>query len=93
MPRAGSAARDEFSPRRAPYRHAHRCTARQQEEGHGDRQRDHQQVDPHLGKCRAYTQPEEGDYLSELTVAFGGEIDLTATSVGLTLTTGEFPRD
>lgn len=50
-------------------------------------------ADPYTGKCHLYTQPKEGDYLSELTVAFGGEIDLTATSVGLTLTTGEFPRD
>lgn len=50
-------------------------------------------VDPHLGKCRAYTQPEEGDYLSEVTVAFGTDIDPTCTPVGLTLTTGEFPRD
>lgn len=50
-------------------------------------------VDPHVGKCRAYTQPEEGDYLSELTVAFGQPLDLTGTPLGLTLTTGEFPRD
>lgn len=50
-------------------------------------------VDPRLGRCRAYTQPKDGEYVSELTVTFGGKIDLTATPVGLTLTTDEFPRD
>ncbi|MER6997584.1 Uma2 family endonuclease [Streptomyces sp. NPDC000410] len=50
-------------------------------------------VDPYVGKCRVYTHPKDGDYVNDLSVTFGGEIDLTNTPVGLTLTTDEFPRD
>jgi Uma2 family endonuclease len=50
-------------------------------------------VDPYQGKCHLYSQPKDGDYLSELTVAFGADVDMTATPVGLVLRTGEFPRD
>ncbi|MGW1027361.1 Uma2 family endonuclease [Streptomyces sp. NPDC002577] len=50
-------------------------------------------ADPYQGKCHLYSQPKDGDYVSELTVTFGGEIDLTNTVVGLTLKTDEFPRD
>ncbi|WHM38135.1 Uma2 family endonuclease [Streptomyces sp. BPTC-684] len=50
-------------------------------------------VDPYLGRCHVYTQPKDGDYISDLTIAFGAEINLKGTVVDLTLTTDEFPRD
>jgi Uma2 family endonuclease len=49
-------------------------------------------ADPYQGKCHLYTQPKDGEYLSELSVAFGADVDLT-TTLGLTLSTDEFPRD
>lgn len=49
-------------------------------------------VDPYTGRCHLYTHPKGGEYLSELTVAFGEPIDLTGTVVGLTLTTDDFSR-
>ncbi|MFI6491322.1 hypothetical protein [Streptomyces sp. NPDC050564] len=39
------------------------------------------------------TQPKDGEYVSELSVAFGADVDMTATSLDLTLKTGKFPRD
>ncbi|WP_156724994.1 PDDEXK family nuclease [Streptomyces apocyni] len=40
-----------------------------------------------------YTQPKDGDYLTETTVAFGTGVDLTGTPLDLaTLTTDDFPR-
>ncbi|MQY38057.1 hypothetical protein SRB17_60650 [Streptomyces sp. RB17] len=50
-------------------------------------------ADPYQGKCHLYSQPKDGDYVSELTVAFGADVDMTTTALGLTLTTDEFPRD
>ncbi|NIY68283.1 Uma2 family endonuclease [Streptomyces malaysiensis] len=50
-------------------------------------------ADPYTGKCHLFTEPKEGDYLSELSVHFGKELDLTGTAVDLTLATDEFPRD
>jgi Uma2 family endonuclease len=50
-------------------------------------------ADPYQGRCHVYTQPKDGDYLSELTVAFGTDVDMTNTLLGLTLNTDEFPRD
>jgi Uma2 family endonuclease len=50
-------------------------------------------ADPYQGRCHLFTQPKGGEYVSELTVAFGAHVDMTATPLGLTLTTGEFPRD
>jgi Uma2 family endonuclease len=50
-------------------------------------------ADPYQGKCHLYTQPKDGDYISELTVLFGADIDMTTTRLGLTLRTDEFPRD
>jgi Uma2 family endonuclease len=50
-------------------------------------------VDPYTGRCRVYTEPKDGDYTGELTVAFGDEIDLRGSTVDLTLKTEEFPRD
>lgn len=49
-------------------------------------------ADPHQGKCRLHSEPVDGEYLRELTVAFGMDIDLT-TPLGLVLRTGDFPRD
>ncbi|MFJ8313074.1 MULTISPECIES: Uma2 family endonuclease [unclassified Streptomyces] len=50
-------------------------------------------ADPYTGKCHVYTDPKKGDYRTELSVAFGAEIDLTGTVVDLTLPTDGFPRD
>ncbi|MPY64406.1 Uma2 family endonuclease [Streptomyces spongiae] len=50
-------------------------------------------ADPYQGKCHLYTQPKDGEYLSELSVVFGADIDMTTTLLGLTLKTDEFPRD
>ncbi|MCP3821864.1 Uma2 family endonuclease [Streptomyces sp. A3M-1-3] len=49
-------------------------------------------ADPYVGKCHVYTQPKDGDYKSDLAIAFGGELDLTGTIVDITLKTDEFPR-
>ncbi|WP_328399213.1 Uma2 family endonuclease [Streptomyces sp. NBC_00390] len=50
-------------------------------------------ADPYQGKCHLYTQPKGDDYMTETTVVFGTDLDLSHTSVGLTLTTADFPRD
>ncbi|KOU77695.1 hypothetical protein ADK57_02325 [Streptomyces sp. MMG1533] len=50
-------------------------------------------ADPYQGRCHLYTQPKDGEYLSELSVAFGADVDMTTTLLGLTLKTDEFPRD
>ncbi|AUA11286.1 hypothetical protein CFP59_03397 [Streptomyces malaysiensis subsp. malaysiensis] len=50
-------------------------------------------ADPYTGKCHLFTEPKEGDYLSELSIHFGQDLDLTNTAVDLTLKTDEFPRD
>ncbi|WP_328977018.1 Uma2 family endonuclease [Streptomyces canus] len=50
-------------------------------------------ADPYQGKCHLYTQPKDGEYLTELSVAFGADVDMTTTSHELTLKTDEFPRD
>ncbi|MFE1985415.1 MULTISPECIES: Uma2 family endonuclease [Streptomyces] len=50
-------------------------------------------ADPYQGRCHLFTQPKDGEYVSELSVTFGVDIDLTTTPVGLTLKTDEFPRD
>ncbi|MER7683589.1 Uma2 family endonuclease [Streptomyces sp. NPDC097610] len=50
-------------------------------------------ADPYQGRCHLFTQPKDGEYVSELSVAFGADIDLTTTPVGLTLRTEDFPRD
>ncbi|WP_406330946.1 Uma2 family endonuclease [Streptomyces sp. NBC_00203] len=49
-------------------------------------------ADPYVGKCRLFTQPKDGDYVSDLSITYGGDVDMT-TLLGLTLNTGEFPRD
>ncbi|WP_405702222.1 MULTISPECIES: Uma2 family endonuclease [unclassified Streptomyces] len=50
-------------------------------------------VDPYTRRCLLHTGPKDGDYATETKIAFGDEIDLTDTVVGLTLDTSEFPRD
>ena len=50
-------------------------------------------ADPYQGRCHIYTHPKGDDYTTETKVAFGDDMDLTDTVVGLTLTTAEFPRD
>ncbi|MCZ1007919.1 Uma2 family endonuclease [Streptomyces lydicus] len=50
-------------------------------------------ADPYLGRCRVFTDPQDGDYKVDITVAYGMPIDLTHTVVGITLSTAEFPRD
>ncbi|MQY13006.1 hypothetical protein SRB5_31460 [Streptomyces sp. RB5] len=50
-------------------------------------------VDPYQRKCHVYTQPKDGEFVSELTLAFGVEIDLTDTPVGLKIATDAFPHD
>ncbi|MFD4529160.1 Uma2 family endonuclease [Streptomyces sp. NPDC058470] len=50
-------------------------------------------ADPYQGRCHVYTHPKDGDYATETKVAFGDDVDLTATTVGLTLKTKDFPRD
>ncbi|PVE07892.1 Uma2 family endonuclease [Streptomyces scopuliridis] len=52
-------------------------------------------ADPYTGRCHIYTEPKEGEYTDERTIAFGKEIDLTLTGVEkkiLTLKTDKFPR-
>ncbi|MER5972088.1 Uma2 family endonuclease [Streptomyces sp. NPDC002055] len=50
-------------------------------------------ADPYQRKCHLFTHPKGGEYRSELTVTFGEPVDLTGTSLGLVLSTEDFPRD
>ncbi|TKT01394.1 Uma2 family endonuclease [Streptomyces lasalocidi] len=50
-------------------------------------------ADPYQGRCHLYTRPKDGEYVSELSVAFGADVDMTDTVLGLTLRTQDFPRD
>ncbi|MGW0822138.1 Uma2 family endonuclease [Streptomyces sp. NPDC002845] len=50
-------------------------------------------ADPYVGKCRLFTQPKDGDYVSDLSITYGGDVDMTTTPLGLTVKTDEFPRD
>jgi Uma2 family endonuclease len=50
-------------------------------------------ADPYQGKCHVHTQPKDGEYLSELSVGFGADVDMTTTLLGITLKTDKFPRD
>ncbi|WAZ22467.1 Uma2 family endonuclease [Streptomyces cinnabarinus] len=49
-------------------------------------------ADPYQGKCHLYTQPKDGEYLTETSVTFGSDVDMSTTPLGLTLKTDEFPR-
>lgn len=48
-------------------------------------------ADPYVGKCRLFTQPKDGDYVSDLAITYGAEVDMT-TTLGLVLPTAKFPR-
>ncbi|WP_310722544.1 Uma2 family endonuclease [Streptomyces sp. N2A] len=50
-------------------------------------------ADPYIGRCRVFTQPQDGEYKDDVTVPYGEPIDLTGTVVDLTFATDEFPRD
>ncbi|MEV5198899.1 Uma2 family endonuclease [Streptomyces sp. NPDC053720] len=50
-------------------------------------------VDPYTGTWHLHTLPKEDEYRSVLSLDFGTPVDLTSTVVGLTLGTGDFPRD
>ncbi|MGV9450142.1 Uma2 family endonuclease [Streptomyces sp. NPDC003635] len=50
-------------------------------------------ADPYQGKCHLYTQPKDGEYVAEFSIAFGADLDMTTTPLGLTLKTDGFPRD
>ncbi|MGW2412047.1 Uma2 family endonuclease [Streptomyces tubercidicus] len=50
-------------------------------------------ADPYLGRCRVFTEPQDGDYKLDLTVVYGMPVDLTHTVAGITLATDDFPRD
>ncbi|KPC59402.1 hypothetical protein ADL29_35135 [Streptomyces chattanoogensis] len=50
-------------------------------------------ADPYIGRCRIFTDPQGGEYKSDLRLAYGKPIDLTGTVVGLTFTTDDFPKD
>ncbi|MET9774774.1 Uma2 family endonuclease [Streptomyces sp. NPDC006367] len=50
-------------------------------------------ADPYQGRCHVFSHPKDGDYTTETRVAFGQDLDLTDTVLGLTLPTAGFPRD
>ncbi|MGW7079376.1 Uma2 family endonuclease [Streptomyces sp. NPDC054871] len=50
-------------------------------------------ADPYQGRCHVYTNPKDGEYLTEARSDFGDDVDLTGTIIDLTLKTAEFPRD
>ncbi|MDT0613776.1 Uma2 family endonuclease [Streptomyces lancefieldiae] len=50
-------------------------------------------ADPYQGRCHVFSQPKDGDYTAEFRLAFGQDLDLTDTVLGLTLPTAGFPRD
>jgi Uma2 family endonuclease len=49
-------------------------------------------ADPYTGKCRLFTQPKEGDYMSDTSLTYGTDVDMTSTPLDLVLKTDEFPR-
>ncbi len=50
-------------------------------------------ADPYQGRCHIYTHPKGDDYATETKAAFGDDLDLGDTVVGLVLSTADFPRD
>ncbi|WP_437063400.1 Uma2 family endonuclease [Streptomyces sp. enrichment culture] len=50
-------------------------------------------VDPYTGEWHLHTLPKDGKYHGAVSFGFGEDVDLTGTVVGLTLRTGDFPRD
>ncbi|MER7487067.1 Uma2 family endonuclease [Streptomyces sp. NPDC126497] len=50
-------------------------------------------ADPHVRRCRLFTHPGNGACVSDTSVGYGGEVDMTATPAGPVLKTDGFPRD
>ncbi|MFD3625653.1 Uma2 family endonuclease [Streptomyces sp. DSM 116494] len=50
-------------------------------------------ADPYARKCRLFTHPENGTYVSDTSIDYGGEVDMTNTHMGLVLKTDGFPHD
>ncbi|MEU5506641.1 Uma2 family endonuclease [Streptomyces fungicidicus] len=50
-------------------------------------------ADPYVRKCRLFTHPKNGTYVSDTSIDYGGEVDMTTTPVGLVLKTDGFPCD
>lgn len=50
-------------------------------------------ADPYTGTWHLHTIPKDDEYRSVLSLDSGTPVDLTGTVVGLTLETGDFPRD
>ncbi|MFF4951603.1 Uma2 family endonuclease [Streptomyces chattanoogensis] len=50
-------------------------------------------ADPYIGRCRVFTQPQDGEYKSDLTLVYGTPIDLTEAFPGFTIPTEDFPKD
>lgn len=50
-------------------------------------------ADPYSGRCRVFTDPQDGDYKDDITVPYGNPIDLSSTVVGITISTDDFPQD
>ncbi|MDF3141679.1 MULTISPECIES: Uma2 family endonuclease [unclassified Streptomyces] len=50
-------------------------------------------ADPYTGKCRLFTQPKDGDYVSDTSITYGGDVDMTTAHLGLVLKTDQLPRD
>ncbi|WP_369223432.1 Uma2 family endonuclease [Streptomyces sp. R39] len=50
-------------------------------------------ADPYQRRVHVYTHPKGDTYTTETRVGFGTDVDLTRTTVGLTLKTDEFPVD
>ncbi|MEU6218381.1 Uma2 family endonuclease [Streptomyces sp. NPDC047022] len=50
-------------------------------------------ADPYQGRCHIFRHPKAGDYITETTVPFGEDLDLTDTVADLIIKTDGFPRD
>ncbi|MEV5506353.1 Uma2 family endonuclease [Streptomyces orinoci] len=50
-------------------------------------------ADPYTRRCHLHTQPRDGEYRVETTVAFGLPVDLSDTPAQLILSTEDFLRD
>ncbi|AJT64895.1 Uma2 family endonuclease [Streptomyces chattanoogensis] len=50
-------------------------------------------ADPYIGRCRIFTDPQDGEYKTDVSLTYGKPIDLTSTTVDLTIPTDDFPKD
>ncbi|MGX1029841.1 Uma2 family endonuclease [Streptomyces sp. SAI-097] len=50
-------------------------------------------ADPYARRCRLFTDPKDGIYVTDTSIEYGGVVDMTNTHLGLTLKTADFPRD